>query len=197
MVERQLAHIATFTQIPFIQTDDLLGIFALALVTRHDEVKFNRGRQGATGENEQAKSGDYFHATRLRRNEIRSQTDFQHIIRIGLDSRHLAIPWRSLHLWYTVVRSSMRIEWDAQKERINIKKHGVSFSDAEEAITCKTVIVLKEDLRHNEQRFVFMGICKRMNILVVVIAYPEDSVTRIISARKTTRSERTFYEAQL
>jgi uncharacterized DUF497 family protein len=64
----------------------------------------------------------------------------------------------------------MRYEWDSSKEKANIKKHGVSFADAEQALNCG---------------------------LVVVVAYPEDEITRIISARKANKSERKIYEAQL
>ena len=91
----------------------------------------------------------------------------------------------------------MRFEWDTQKEQKNIKKHGISFEEAQDALTCGAVVVLKEDERHDEQRFIFLGMCKRLKILVVVVAYPEELVTRIISARRATKSERIFYETQL
>ena len=57
--------------------------------------------------------------------------------------------------------------------------------------------MLKEDTHHDEQRFVFLGMCKRLNVLVVVAAYPEEEVTRIISARKANKTERKFYETKL
>ena len=91
----------------------------------------------------------------------------------------------------------MRCEWDKRKEASNIKKHGISFKEAQEALTCGLVIVLKEEDIHDEDRYVFLGMCKKMNILIVVVAYPEESVTRIISARKATKKERLFYETQL
>ncbi len=91
----------------------------------------------------------------------------------------------------------MHFEWDQNKEKINVKKHKISFGDAKEALTCGLVVVLKEDYNHGEQRFVFLGMCKKLNVLVVVIAYPEEEVTRIISARKANKKERLFYEAQL
>lgn len=50
---------------------------------------------------------------------------------------------------------------------------------------------------HDEDRYVFLGMCKKLNILVVVVAYPDDEITRIISARKATKKERLFYEEQL
>ena len=91
----------------------------------------------------------------------------------------------------------MRYEWDSSKEKANIKKHGVSFSDAKDALNCGFVIVLKEDSDSGEERYVFLGMCKKLNVLVVVVAYPEDEITRIISARKANKSERKYYEAQL
>ncbi len=91
----------------------------------------------------------------------------------------------------------MKFEWDPQKEKANQKKHGVSFDEAEEALTCEFVVVLKEDSDSGEERYVYLGMCKRLNILVVVVAYPDEQITRIISARKANKRERKFYEAQL
>lgn len=97
----------------------------------------------------------------------------------------------------------MKFEWDPKKESSNIKKHGISFEQAKEALTCGLVVVLKEDGDHDEERYVFLGICKKLNVLVlvlvlvVVVAYPDETVTRIISARKATKKERLFYEEEL
>ena len=100
-------------------------------------------------------------------------------------------------MYYNVVQIIMKFVWDQKKEEVNIKKHHVSFFEAQEALTCGLVVVLKEDLDHDEQRFVFLGMCKKLNVLVVVVVYPDDEVTRIISARKANKKERKFYEAQL
>lgn len=91
----------------------------------------------------------------------------------------------------------MKFEWDQQKAKSNIKKHGVSFEDAKEALTCEVVVVLKEDSSSDEERYVYLGMCKKLNVLVVVVAYPNEDITRIISARKANKKERKFYEAQL
>jgi uncharacterized protein len=91
----------------------------------------------------------------------------------------------------------MKFEWDPQKEKANQKKHGVSFAEAREALTCEFVVVLKEDSDSGEERYVYLGMCKKLNILVVVVAYPDEQITRIISARKANKRERKFYEAQL
>ena len=91
----------------------------------------------------------------------------------------------------------MKFEWDPQKEKTNQKKHGVSFDAAKEALTCEFVVVLKEDSDSGEERYVYLGMCKKLNILVVVVAYPDEQITLIISARKANKRERKFYEAQL
>ena len=91
----------------------------------------------------------------------------------------------------------MKFEWDPQKEKTNQKKHGVSFEAAKEAMTCEFVVVLKEDSDSGEERYVYLGMCKKLNSLVVVVAYPDEQITRIISARKANKRERKFYEAQL
>ncbi len=91
----------------------------------------------------------------------------------------------------------MKFEWDPQKEKTNQKKHGVSFDDAKDAMTCELVVVLKENSDSGEERYVYLGMCKKLNILVVVVAYPDEQITRIISARKANQRERKFYEAQL
>jgi uncharacterized DUF497 family protein len=101
----------------------------------------------------------------------------------------------SLQMYHYVVQSSMRFDWDSEKESANIKKHSVSFEDAKEAFNCGLVVVLKETHQNGEERFVYIGLSKKLNVLVVVVAYPDENVTRIISARKANKKERKFYEA--
>ena len=103
----------------------------------------------------------------------------------------------TLQTYHDVVQSEMRFEWDSDKEATNIKKHRVSFADAREALNCGLVVVLKETHQNGEERFVYIGLCKKLNVLVVVVAFPDENVTRIISARKANKRERKFYEAQL
>ena len=91
----------------------------------------------------------------------------------------------------------MKFEWDQQKAKINFKKHGVSFEEAKEALTCESVVVLKEDSDSGEERYVYLGMCRKLKVLVVVIAYPEENITRIISARKANKRERKYYETRL
>jgi uncharacterized protein len=103
----------------------------------------------------------------------------------------------TLQTYHNVVQSDMRYDWDSDKEFTNIKKHKVSFQDAREALNCGIVLVLKETHQNGEERFVYIGLCKKLNVLVVVVAYTDENVTRIISARKANKKERKFYETQL
>lgn len=98
-------------------------------------------------------------------------------------------------MWYDIY--IMQFEWDSNKEKINLKKHGISFNEAKQALTCGLVVILKEDSDSGEERYVYLGICKKLNVLVVVVVYPEETKTRIISARKANKRERKIYEAQL
>ncbi len=101
-------------------------------------------------------------------------------------------------MYYNVVQLSlMQYKWDPKKQQANLKKHGISFEDAKDALNCGLVIALKEDSDSGEERYVYLGMCKKLNVLVVVVAYPEEEITRIISARKANKKERKFYEAQL
>lgn len=91
----------------------------------------------------------------------------------------------------------MVYKWDHLKEKGNIKKHGVTFEEAKQALNCGRVVVLKEDSDSGEDRYVYLGMCRKLNVLVVVATYTEEFTTRIISARKANKQERRFYEEQL
>lgn len=91
--------------------------------------------------------------------------------------------------------ATLRFEWDEKKSRINARKHGVSFDEA------KTVFYddyarLIDDPEHSEgeERFILLGFSASLRLLVVCHCYlDEDSVIRIISARKATSHEALHY----
>lgn len=103
----------------------------------------------------------------------------------------------TLHTYHDVVHSDIKYEWHSSKEISNLKKHKVSFNEACEALCCEVVVVLKESHQNGEERYVYLGLSNRLNLLVVVVTYPEENVTRIISARKANKKERAYYETQL
>jgi uncharacterized DUF497 family protein len=92
----------------------------------------------------------------------------------------------------------LRFEWDAAKARQNLRKHGVSFEEAQTAFADVDAIVV-EDPAHSsdEERFYLLGLSARLRLLVVVHCYrAEDGVIRLISAWKASPSERAQYSAR-
>lgn len=86
-------------------------------------------------------------------------------------------------------------EWDQNKNIINQKKHGVSFEEAISVFNDERALVIN-DPEHSceEDRFVILGISVKLNMLVVCHCYREnDTVIRIISARKATKTECRYY----
>lgn len=88
---------------------------------------------------------------------------------------------------------SLKFEWDPEKARSNLRKHGVSF---EEAATCfgDRLSITIGDPEHSgvESRYVLVGLSFRNRLLVVVHTERGDTI-RVISARKATRRERQAY----
>ena len=82
----------------------------------------------------------------------------------------------------------MKLEWDARKQRENLRKHGVEFADAV-AVLEDPVAITVEDTDHDEQRFLTLGMDAIGRMLVVVYSYPGPDRIRIISARKAERNE--------
>jgi uncharacterized DUF497 family protein len=89
-----------------------------------------------------------------------------------------------------------RYDWDPEKARENLAKHGVTF---EEAAT------LDDDPLHrtwpdprrisDEPRFVLVG-TSREGLLLIVITSESGRMPRIITARRATKRERHVYETR-
>lgn len=88
----------------------------------------------------------------------------------------------------------LTFEWDEEKARANLKKHGMSFDEASTVFADPfSVTIADPDHSRDEQRHVDIGSSDKGRVLVVV--YTERGVSiRIISCRKATPSERRLYE---
>ncbi|WP_044206267.1 BrnT family toxin [Coleofasciculus chthonoplastes] len=86
-------------------------------------------------------------------------------------------------------------EWDNEKNRINQEKHKVSFEEAKSVFYDDNAIQFWDEEHSDiEDRFLLLGRSYRMRILLIVHCYREqESVIRIISARKATKNESKFY----
>jgi uncharacterized protein len=90
---------------------------------------------------------------------------------------------------------AVRFEWDEQKNRTNIVKHGVGFDEAARVFGDPYVIVRQDRVIEGEARLHAIGYVNR--VLLVVHTIREEgpgAIIRIISARKATPAERTLYE---
>jgi uncharacterized DUF497 family protein len=87
----------------------------------------------------------------------------------------------------------MRFQLDPSKAAANLKKHGVSFADAEGVLHDPLAVTIEDPDAEGERRFVAIGLGNSGEALVVVYALRRDEV-RLISARRPTRKERKQYE---
>jgi len=91
--------------------------------------------------------------------------------------------------------STIRFEWDQKKAELNVRKHNVSFEDAQSAFSDERALLIDDpDHSEDEDRFVLLGLSQSLRLLVVVHCYrAEGQTVRIISARKADADERSIY----
>ena len=87
-------------------------------------------------------------------------------------------------------------EWDENKAKTNLKKHGVSFEEAQSVFFDENARIIPDpDHSTIEDRFIILGISLNVKLLVVCHCYRENEKNiRIISARKATKSEAKQYQ---
>ena len=90
----------------------------------------------------------------------------------------------------------IKFEWDEAKAKSNLIKHGVSFDEAKSVFDDDFARVIYDETHSkNEERFVILGMSKKLRILVVVHCLRQDELTvRLISARKATQNEQNQYK---
>lgn len=88
----------------------------------------------------------------------------------------------------------MEVRWDARKAITNLKKHGISFTDAELVLWDPNALTFEDSDSEGEQRFVSIGTDSIGRILVVVYSNNGKQI-RIVSARNATTREIKQYES--
>ncbi len=84
----------------------------------------------------------------------------------------------------------LNFEWDEDKARSNLRKHGVSFEEAATVFGDALSLTIPDEAHSQaEERRIILGGSYRDKLLVVVHTERGDSV-RIISARPASRNER-------
>lgn len=89
-------------------------------------------------------------------------------------------------------------EWDDKKDKTNKRTHGISFEEARTAFYDENAIqYFDPDHSDEEDRFILLGISYKLKVLVVCHCFREnDSIIRIISARKADKDEEYEYWRQ-
>jgi len=89
----------------------------------------------------------------------------------------------------------LSFEWGTQKAKSNEQKHGITFDEASTVFEDPLSLTIHDPLHsENEERFTLIGVSHKNRILIVVHTERGDNI-RIISARKATKNERSYYES--
>lgn len=89
----------------------------------------------------------------------------------------------------------MKYIWDRRKNKVNIEKHGLDFTDAYKVFESPMLVGADDREDYGEDRWIGIGL---MDSRVVVIVFTEldKNTIRIISFRKATTYERKRYEQE-
>lgn len=88
----------------------------------------------------------------------------------------------------------MLFEWDDEKERKNIAKHGISFSIAARVFADRNRIKFYDEAHSTEEdRYITIGQVSGVSFVVMVVYTERREAIRIISARLATPKEKEAY----
>jgi uncharacterized protein len=94
--------------------------------------------------------------------------------------------------------AGLQVEWDTAKARANLRKHGITFEEAE-TVFSDDYALIRPDPDHSfadEERALLIGLSAALRVLIVVHCERAGDIIRLISARRATRSERAQYDAR-
>lgn len=93
----------------------------------------------------------------------------------------------------------IEFEWDSTKATANARKHGVSFEEAQSVFYDEFAVqFFDEDHSGDEERFLLLGMSTGARLLLVCHCERDaGNIIRIISARKATKREGTFYGSEM
>ncbi|MBL0227706.1 BrnT family toxin [Thermomonas sp.] len=90
----------------------------------------------------------------------------------------------------------IKFEWNPAKAASNLKKHGVSFEEAQTVFYDEFAVQFYDDPHSAEEdRFLLLGMSSGAHLLLVCHCERDGGdIIRIISARKATKQESAHYE---
>ena len=88
----------------------------------------------------------------------------------------------------------IEFNWDPAKAASNFRKHGVSFEEARSVFYDEFAIQFYDERQSfDEERFLMLGMSSGAHLLLGCHCERDGGVVRIISARKATKQESSFY----
>ena len=100
-------------------------------------------------------------------------------------------------IYKCIYNVSMKFEWDERKNRENIKKHGLDFSDAPEVFQGPILASLDTRFDYGEERWIGLGLFRGLLVVAIVFVDKENGNIRIISFRKADSYERQKFEKEV
>lgn len=90
----------------------------------------------------------------------------------------------------------MDFEWDEATNAANVRKHGLDFTDVVGIFDGPVVTRVDDRFDYGEVRRITTGAMAGV-LIVTAVHTDRHGRTRLISARRASLSERTYYEASL
>ncbi len=93
----------------------------------------------------------------------------------------------------------MRFEWDGDKNRLNIAKHGLDLAGARELFSGRAPFLAGLDARSDrgEERWKGIGVLRGNTVVVAIFTERGGDVIRVISLRRASNHERKRYEEEI
>ena len=103
-----------------------------------------------------------------------------------------------INIWILNMTEKSRdglFEWDTEKNKVNIIKHGISFSEAIGIFLDADRQEFFDELHSSEeeQRYITIGRLPGKLLIVLVVSTDRNGITRIISARYASKKEEQLY----
>ena len=95
-----------------------------------------------------------------------------------------------------IIRLFRGFEWDEEKARDNLRKHGVDFADATAVLEDDWALTMRDDTSPvDEERFLTLGGDSLGRVIVVAYTWRGARI-RLFSARPATARERRHYQGK-
>ena len=91
----------------------------------------------------------------------------------------------------------MTFEWDENKRRENLAKHGLDFADAWQLFEHPTLTWHDDRFDYGEERWISIGIMKTAVVALLAFTERDPDVVRVISLRKAKKHEKEKYDCAI